>query len=58
MAENNRESLILKLLKELPELLADHEHSAPGSDGKIDPHRKKRAQRIGSLVLKSRMQSN
>jgi hypothetical protein len=58
MAENNRASLILKLLKELPELLADYEHLAPDSDGKIDPHRKKRIQRIGSLLLKSRMESN
>jgi hypothetical protein len=33
MAKDNRESLIRKLLKELPELLADYEHLAPDSDG-------------------------
>ncbi len=58
MAKDNRESLIRKLLKELPELLADYEHLAPDSDGKIDPHRKKRIQRIGALLLKIGMRSN
>ena len=58
MAKDNRESLIRKLLKELPELLADYEHLAPDSDGKTDPHRKRRIQRIGSLLTKIRMQSN
>lgn len=58
MAKDNRESLVRKLLKELPELLADYEHLAPDADGKIDAHRKKRIQRIGALLLKIRMQSN
>jgi hypothetical protein len=58
MAEDNRESLVRKLLKELPELLADYEHLAPDCDGKIDRHRKKRIQRIGALLLKIGMRSN
>jgi len=36
----------------------DYEHLAPDSDGKLDPYRKKRIQRIGALMLKIRMQSN
>jgi hypothetical protein len=58
MAKDNRESLIRKLLKELPELLADYEHLAPDMDGNIEPHRKRRIQRISGLLLKIRMQSN
>ena len=58
MTKDNRESLIRKLLKELPELLADYEHLAPDSDGKIDPHRKKRIQRIGGLLVKIRIEPN
>lgn len=58
MAEDDRESLIRKLLKELPELMADCEHLAPDSDGKIDTHRKERIQRIGALLLKIGMWSN
>jgi len=54
MVKDNRESL----LKELPELLADYEHLAPDSDGKIDPHRKKRIRRMGALLLKIGMRSN
>jgi hypothetical protein len=43
---DNRESLVRKLLNdELPELLADYEHLAADSDGKIDPFRKKRIRR-------------
>jgi hypothetical protein len=58
MAKDNRESLIRKLLNELPELLADYEHLAPDSDGKLDPHRKKRIQRIGGLLFKIRSEPN
>jgi hypothetical protein len=58
MPKDNRESLIRKLLKELPELLADYAHLAPDSDGNIDPHRKKRIQRIGGLLLKIQMEPN
>jgi len=58
MAKDNRESLIRKLLKELPELLADYEHLAPDSDGKIDPHRRKRIRRIGGLLQRIRMEPN
>ena len=56
--KDTRESLIRKLLNELPELLADYEHLAPDSDGKIDPHRKKRIRRIGGLLFKIRMEPN
>jgi len=56
MAKDNRDSLIRKLLKKLPELLADYEHLAADSDGRIDPHRKNRIQRIGSLLLKIRIE--
>lgn len=58
MPRDNRETLIRKLLKELPELLADYEHLAPDSDGRIDPHRKKRITRIGGLLVKIRMEPN
>lgn len=47
-----RDKLIAKLLKEMPELLADYEHCAQDVDGKLDPHRKKRIARIGGIVLK------
>jgi hypothetical protein len=54
MDNDNQEMLIRKLLKELPELLADYEHLAPDMDGKIELFRKKRIQRIGGLLRKIR----
>jgi hypothetical protein len=48
----HREKLITKLLKELPELLADYEHCAQDESGKVDSFRKKRIAKIGSIVLK------
>jgi hypothetical protein len=58
MVKDNRESLVRKLLKELPELLADYEHLAPDMEGKIEPFRKKRIQRISGLLLKISLHSN
>jgi hypothetical protein len=58
MVKDNRESLVRKLLKELPELLADYEHLAPDMEGKIEPFRKKRIQRISGLLLKISLYSN
>jgi hypothetical protein len=55
--KDTRETLIRKLLNELPEFLADYEHLAPDADGKIDPTRKARIRRIGGLLLKIRMKS-
>jgi hypothetical protein len=48
----DRDKLISKLLKELPELLADYEHLAQDADGKVDVYRRKRIARLGSLILK------
>jgi hypothetical protein len=48
----DRDKLVVKLLKELPELLADYEHCAQDADGKVDAIRKKRVAKIGSLVLR------
>jgi hypothetical protein len=48
----NREKLIAKLLKELPELLADYEHCAQDESGRVDVFRRKRIAKIGSFVLK------
>jgi hypothetical protein len=56
--KDTRDTLVRKLLKELPELLADYEHLAPDADGKIDPVRKTRVRRIGSLLLKIRLLPN
>jgi len=42
----------------MPELLADYAHLAPDVDGKIDPHRKKRIQRVGMLLRKISMEPN
>jgi hypothetical protein len=47
----NRDKLIAKLLKELPELLADYEHLAQDADGKVDQYRRKRIERLGTLRL-------
>jgi hypothetical protein len=55
---DNRETLIRKLLKELPELLADYEHLAPDADGKLDSTRKARIRKIGGLLTRINMQSN
>lgn len=55
---DNRETLVRKLLREMPELLADYAHLAPDVDGKIDPHRKKRIQRVGMLLQKISMEPN
>jgi hypothetical protein len=52
--KDTRETLIRKLLIELPELLADYEHLAPDADGKIDTTRKQRIRRIGGLLFKIR----
>ena len=52
--KDTRETLIRKLLSELPELLADYEHLAPDLDGRIDPMRKQRIRRIGGLLFKIR----
>ncbi|SRR5579872_1579132 len=38
--KDNRETLIRKLLKELPELLGDYQHCALDADGNIDSRRK------------------
>jgi hypothetical protein len=58
MIKDNRESLVRKLLKELPELLADYEHLAPDMEGKVEPFRKKRIQHISGLLLKISLHSN
>jgi hypothetical protein len=50
--EMNRDKLIAKLLKELPELLADYEHCAKDESGKVDVFRRKRIAKIGSIVLR------
>jgi hypothetical protein len=56
--KDTRETLIRKLLIELPELLADYEHLAPDADGKIDATRKQRIRRIGGLLVKIKMFSS
>jgi hypothetical protein len=48
----NRAKLREKLLEELLELLADHQHCALGEDGKYDPLRRKRIERVGFLIVK------
>jgi hypothetical protein len=48
----NRAKLREKLLEKLLELLADHQHSALGKDGKYDPRRRKRIERVGFLIVK------
>ena len=48
----NRAKLKEKLLEKLLELLADHQHSALGEDGKYDPRRRKRIERVGFLIVK------
>jgi hypothetical protein len=48
----NRAKLREKLLERLLELLADHQHSALGEDGKYDPRRRKRIERVGFLIVK------
>jgi hypothetical protein len=45
-------SAIEKLLKELPELLADYEHCARDEKGDLDGFRKRRISRIGKLLAK------
>jgi hypothetical protein len=47
----NRDKLIAKLLKELPELLADYEHLAQDADAKVDQYRRKRIERLTALRL-------
>jgi len=47
----NRDKLIAKLLKELPELLADYEHLAQDADGNVDQYRRKRIERWNALRL-------
>jgi hypothetical protein len=58
MSQDNRETLVRKLLKELPELLVDYEHLAPDADGKLDSTRKARIRRIGGLLAKISAFSN
>ena len=48
----NRAKLREKLLEELLELIADHQHCALGEDGKYDPSRRKRIERVGFLIVK------
>jgi hypothetical protein len=48
----NRAKLREKLLEKLLELLEDHQHSALGKDGKYDPRRRKRIERVGFLIVK------
>jgi hypothetical protein len=50
--DSGSEVLIVMLLQELPELLADYEHLAPDSDGNIDTHRQRRIKRVGTLLRK------
>lgn len=45
-------TIIAKLLKELPELLADYEHCARDEKGNLDTFRKRRIARIGKLLVK------
>ena len=58
MPKDNRETLIRKLLKELPELLADYEHLAPDADGRIDATRRARIRKISGLLVRIKMMPN
>jgi hypothetical protein len=40
-----------KLLKAMPSLLADYEHCAADSDGKVDGRRKQRIRRLRTLYV-------
>jgi hypothetical protein len=48
----NRAKLREKLLEEFLELLADYQHCDLGEDGKYDPRRRKRIERVGFLIVK------
>ena len=52
LASANQRRALVELANEIPELLADYEHCALDADGHLDPHRKKRIEKIRALLGK------
>jgi len=52
MARDTRDTILHKLLAEMPELLADYLHLAQDAEGKVDAVRKRRYHKIASLLFK------